>query len=314
MGDAGSSTVVVSVDAELGWGYHDVSPPPAWLDRARSGWQRLVALCDEFRVPTTWAVVGHLFLDSCDGVHDHHPLSPEEFAHERRVWSSRPDLRFGHGLIASVRDADVDHEIGCHTFAHVEFDDPRVDRSVARAEMDRCVRFAEDRGISLRSFVFPRNAVEYRDVLAEYGFTCYRGRRPGTEDGSSRRPIQKATAGLTRVDTPPLVTPTIDEYGLVNVPASLYLFDLEGIARRIVANLRGDYVIRAAKAGIDAVIGSGRVLHLWLHPNNLTTDGDISRVRAVFEYLEERRESTDLSVATMGEIADAVRTTRSRVD
>lgn len=307
MAEVGSGTVVISVDAELGWGYHDVSPPPTWLDSARDGWQRLVELCDEFGVPATWAVVGHLFLDSCDGVHSDHPLSPEEFAHERRVWASRPDLRFGHGLIESVRDARLDHEIGCHTFAHVEFNDPRVDRTVARAEIGRCVQLATDRGISLRSFVFPRNAVGHRDVLAEYGFTCYRGRRPGTENGSSRRPVRKATEGLTRVDAPPLVEPTVDEYGLVNVPASLYLFDFEGIARRIVENLRGDYVLRAAKAGIDAVIGSGRVLHLWLHPNNITADRDVRRLRAVLGYLEERRESTDLRVATMGELADAVR-------
>lgn len=310
MADLGPGTVVVSVDAELGWGYRDVSPPPTWLDRARDGWHRLVALCDEFEVPATWAVVGHLFLDSCDGIHEDHPLSPEAFAHERQVWASRPDLRFGRGLVEAVRGARADHEIGCHTFAHVEFDDPRVDRSVARAELDRCVGLAADSGISLRSFVFPRNAVGHRDVLAEYGFTCYRGRRPGTEDGSSRRPVQKAIAGLTSVDAPPLVEPTVDEFGLVDVPASLYLFDLEGIPRQVVENLRGDYVVRAAQAGIDAVVGSGRVLHLWLHPNNVTSEHDVRRLRAVFEYLAERRAETGLRVETMGRVADRVLSAR----
>jgi len=303
----GPGTVVVSVDAELGWGYRDVSPPPERLDRARAGWRRLLALCDEYNVPCTWAVVGHLLLDACDGAHADHPLSPGAFARERGAWASRPDLRFGHGLVEAVREADADHEIGCHTFAHVEFNDPHVNRSVARAELERCVRLAADCGLPLSSFVFPRNGVAHRDVLAEYGFTCYRGRRPGTGDGSTRRPVQKAVAGLTRVDTPPLVDPYVDEYGLVDVPASLYLFDLRGLPDRVIRRLRGDYVVRAATAGIDAVVGSGRVLHLWLHPNDVTSKRDVRRLRAIFEHLADRRAETDLQVETMADAADRVR-------
>jgi len=308
MVDRGSGTVVISVDAELGWGYHDVSPPE-WLDQVRDGWKRLLELFDEFELPSTWAVVGHLFLDSCDGIHSDHPLSPEEFSHERGVWASRPDLRFGRGLVQAIQDASVSHEIGCHTFSHVEFDDARVDRTVARAELERCIRLAEDDGIQMSSLVFPRNSVAHRDVLGEYGFSCYRGRRPGTIQGSSRRPVRKMIASLGSVDAPPLVEPHFDDYNLVNIPASLYLFGFEGLSRQVIKKLRGDYVVRAARAGIDAVVGSGRVFHMWLHPNNIRSEIDVRRLESIFEYVAKRREATNLRVATMAEVADDARDT-----
>jgi peptidoglycan/xylan/chitin deacetylase (PgdA/CDA1 family) len=301
-------TVVISVDAELGWGYHDHESLPSWLDAARAGWLELVDLCDAYEIPTTWAFVGHLLLEDCDGRHSDHPLSPEWFARERGAWADRPDLRFGPDLVTAVRDADVKHELACHTFSHVPFGNPDVPRPVAEAEIETCLRLAAERDISLSSFVFPRNAVGHRDVLADYGFECYRGKRP---DAGSNLPLErqlsKLVGGVTRPAVPPLVDATIDEYGLVDVPASLYLFNFEGIGRRFVETIRDDFVVRSVRRGLDAVAGTDRILHLWLHPNNLRTDSDVDRLQRVFEAIRERSDAGDVNVETMGEVAERVR-------
>jgi hypothetical protein len=102
------------------------------------------------------------------------------------------------------------------------------------------------------------------------------------------------------------VTPTVDEHGLVDVPASLYLFSLEGLAGTVSSAVRGDPVLRQARLGIDEAIQSDEMFHLWLHPNNILGPGDAERLERVFGYVRERVDSTDLRVETMGEVARRV--------
>lgn len=294
-------SVVVSVDAELGWGFHDIEIPTDRLESARVGWKRLAALCSEFDVPATWAVVGHLFLDDCDGRHETHPLGPEWFRSEREEWADRPSLRYGPHLVADLRDDEVDHEIGCHTFSHVLFGDDETTVDVARAEIQHSLAATRGTDIDLRSFVFPRNDVGHRAVLAEFGFDCYRGVGP-----ASPSPVEKLTAATVGSPSPRLVTPVVDEFGLVNVPASLYLFSFEGPVRNAVSTLFEDPIVQRACRGIDAAVESENgVFHMWLHPNNLVSRTEASRMRAIFSYLDSRRDQ--VSIETMGEVADHVR-------
>ncbi len=293
-------TIVFSVDAELGWGFHDEADPPTHrVERSRWGWRQLLSLFEEFDVPATWAVVGHLMLEDCDGHHWDHPAGPAWFARERTTWASRPDLRFGDGLVDRVRSADVDHEIGCHTFSHVEFGDERTSPDVARAELERCEELAADWDLSLKSFVFPRNKVGYRDLLAEYGYESYRGWPQTAAGKGAARKLAEATVAENE---PRLVTPTVDEYGLVNVPPSLFMFGFEGLARRMTAPVFGDPIVAEARRGIDEAIRQDGVYHLWLHPNNLTSVHDVGRLRRVLGYLDTHRH--EVSIATMGAVAE----------
>jgi peptidoglycan/xylan/chitin deacetylase (PgdA/CDA1 family) len=305
-------SVVVSVDAELGWGHHDLSAPPRErVAAARRGWETLVALFDEFDVPATWAVVGHLFLSECDGHHADHPAPDSWFAHEHGPDALDPALRYAPDLVAAVRDADAGHEIGCHTFSHVEFGDPATPQALARAELAASVDAAREFGVSLSSFVFPRNRPGHRAVLAEHGFCCYRGVRPGLRSGAFGT-IEKLARATVTGGRPPLVEPTLDEFGLVDVPASLYLYGFEGVGRDIIAPVWGDPVVRQARRGIDAAAGGDGVFHVWLHPNNLVGSRHVERLRAVLEHLAARRADGDLRVETMHEVAERVRVASSR--
>ena len=308
-------SVVLSLDAELGWGFHDQkSPPTDRAERARAGWKRLIDCFEEAAVPATWAIVGHLFLDDCDGEHASHPASGDWFASERGRWRSRPDLRFGEGLIGRIEGSPIAHEIGSHSFSHVVFGDADTTRTLAAAEIDASVELARERGVSLSSFVYPRNRVGHRDTLAEGGFVCYRGRAPARDldDFAGGRPLRKLAEAT--IDAPPLVRPRYDEFGLVNVPASLYLFGFEGLGRSIAESVWDDPVVRAAKRGIDAAAeangSENEVFHMWLHPNNLVTPRDVRRVRRILAYLDAQRTAGRVSVETMAEVA--ARTDRVR--
>jgi len=298
--------VVISIDAQLGWGFHDREEPPTdRIDAARPGWRTLLDLLEEFDVPATWGVVGHLLLEDCDGAHVSHPLAPNWFRCERDRWVDRPELRYGHDLVEATVSSSPDHEIGFQTFSHVELGDEAVSDDLARAE---CAAFfdamPEDLS-SVRSVVFPGNEVGHRDVLAEWGLDCYRGTTDDVGRGSSilPRPLAAATGS-----PPPVVEPEVDEFGLVNVPASMQLAGEDRTGGRLFERAVGDPVVRAARRGIDAAADGDGVFHAWLRPHDLREDRDVERVRGVLAHVAERR-GDGLDVATMGEVAATVRPT-----
>lgn len=289
-------TVVISVDAELGWGFHDLpDPPERRVESGRSGWRELIELFDEFGVPATWAYVGHLLLDDCDGRHDGYPDG--WFTRERRAWRDRPDLRFGRELIEAVRDADADHELACHTFSHVLFGDASTD--LARTEVVSSLALAREHDVDLTSFVFPRNDVGHLDVLAEWGFSCYRG-SPVTSRTGSR--FRRLLQGTVTDWTPPLIEPTLDRYGMVDLPPSLYLFSFEGMPRRLVEPVFGDPIVGQVRRGLEDAAERDGVLHLWLHPNDLVDDRACERMRTVLAHVER----ADVRVETMRDVAERV--------
>lgn len=298
-------SVVISVDAELGWGFSDHEEPPlSRVDAARTGWRVLLDVLETHDVAATWAVVGHLFLDDCDGGHGDHLAVDGCGDPERGRGRGRPELRFGRDLVGEVVDADADHEIACHSFSHLLFDTPETTRELARAELAAAAEAARSVGVEFESFVYPRNAVGHRDLLAEFGFRCYRG--TGQEPESRlRRTAWKllATSGHSSV---PLTTPTVDEYGLVDIQPSLYLFGFEGWPRQVATALWDDPVVRLAKRGIDRANREDALVHFWLHPNNLQTERDVSRVRRIVAYAAAQRDRTDLSIETMADVAARV--------
>ncbi|GAB3664494.1 polysaccharide deacetylase family protein [Halopiger thermotolerans] len=293
-------SVVVSLDAELGWGFHDFDTLPTdRVESGRRGWSVMLDLLSEFEIPATWAVVGHLMLESCDGRHAEHPAPEGWFERERTEWADRADLRFAPDLVDALLAADVDHEFASHSFSHVLFGQPETDRELAEAELRRSTEIAAEWDQSVETFVYPRNDIAHRDVLADYGLQAYRGRSP-TRDGV------RGIFDSTFRDQSMLVEPVVDEYGLVNVPASLFLFGFEGPARTVAESIWEDPMVVQARRGIDEAVESDGIFHMWLHPNNLTHERDDRRMRAILAYLDQKRSNTDLTVETIGEVARTV--------
>ena len=303
-------TVVISIDAALGWGFHD-SPaaerPTERIARSRWGWKRLAETLEAFELPATWAVVGHLFEHDCAGAHVGHPTPSGWFAHERGDDPMDAQYRFAPDLLGELIESDIAHDIGAQTYSHVELDADYATEALARAECDRAIEAAEAAGLSMASFVFPRNRVDHREILADSGFRCYRGTGPedirSRPDSASLRTLVQATVVQ---DPPPLVDPTVDEYGLVNVPPSLYLFGFGDRTRRALAATVGDPVLRQARLGVDAAADGDGVCHLWLRSSDLTTAADVDRFRAICAHIDSVRTDTDLRVETMQSVADSV--------
>ncbi|OYR46468.1 MULTISPECIES: polysaccharide deacetylase family protein [unclassified Halorubrum] len=302
-----TGSVVISLDCELGWGRHSNVPSGEFVREGRSNWYRLLDLFAEFDVRATWSIVGHLALSDCDRPHSDHP-SGERCCDQSVDGVPPKEVWFAPDLVDAVRLASVDHEIGSHGFTHWRFDRDGMTESSADSEFAESAAALRDSGSAPTSFVYPVNRVGHRRRLAENGFDCYRGPNPRIASQTVlRRRLGKLRDAVAWAGTPPIVTPSVDEYGLVNVPASLFLYGFEGSARSAVTAVSRDPVVAKAKRGIDAAAASDGVFHLWFHPHDFEADGDGGRLRPVLEHLRDRVDSTDLRVETMGDVSRRVR-------
>ncbi|MBP7416884.1 MAG: hypothetical protein KA831_09545 [Pyrinomonadaceae bacterium] len=311
----------ISLDFELIWGTLDHSGVERYgkicqFEREQVI-DRLLDLFVEFEFSTTWCVVGHLFLDKCE---KHNGVKHPEIVRPNHEWMTRDwfeldpneaehesSIFVGRSLVEKIKNCPVPQEIGSHSFSHVIFSDPGCSRETAVSEMRECKRVADEIGVKLRSFAFPRNEVGHLDVLKEYGIESYRGVEPHWyENGSYPKKVRRLMHlfDVVSAKTPPVVMPEKDASGLWNIPGSAIFFPMHGKRRYLPVERR---VSRAVK-GLNRASREKRIFHLWFHPTNMADQPDqmFDGLRQILEHAANLRSKDQLEVLTMGEILDRV--------
>jgi peptidoglycan/xylan/chitin deacetylase (PgdA/CDA1 family) len=316
--------LVISLDQEFIWGSFDHTAPGAFLAAhpdPRGTVRALIELFDEFDIPVTWAIVGHLFLASCKRGADgkaHPEIVRPQYEWYEGDWlgvdpctdRTRDPLFYGDDVLDMVQGARARHEIACHSFSHLVYGDPGCSEAAAAADLDACVGAAAARGLTLRSFVFPRNREGHHALLREHGFTAFRGEEPAwwrDLPGPAKRAGHLFDQATAR--PPPIVQPTEKLPGLWNLPGSLLLLHRHGVRRYIPFAARK----RRISVGLSEAIRRGGVFHLWFHPHNLSFDRD-GLFRVLRDGLREAARLRDrgaLDVRTMGDVADALGAARA---
>jgi hypothetical protein len=270
----------------------------------------LLALLHEFEIPATWCVVGHLFLDACDGKHAelkrpaHRWLRKDWFHHDPGGRESDESVFLGRSLVEKVLACPTRQEIGFHSFSHVIWGDPGCSNEVAESEIKACAQAAAWTGSRAVSFVFPRNRVGHLDVLAANGIRVFRGPGPRWYERDENPGVLGRLAHLLEVavGTPgPTVLPEITREGLVNLPGSMIYLPAHGIRGLIPIERR----VRRALIGLGNAADQGRVFHLWFHPTNLAERYQpmIAGLRVVFEEVRRLRAAGRLDVRPMASFA-----------
>lgn len=307
----------ISLDFELIWGTVDLFGPDSFRRACEFERERIIdqllALFTEFDFPATWCILGHLFLEKCETINGYkhpeiirpnHAWHPEDwFQHDPCEIENEHSIFLGRSLVEKIKNCPVKQEIGSHSFSHVIFSDEGCSRETAESEMQECVRLANNIGVKLESFAFPRNEVGHLDVLREQGFTCYRGVEPNWYE--NQKVPEKARRVLRLIDVlraakPPVVLPEKTESGLWNIPGSAIYFPMHGGRRHIPLSLR----VKRAVKGLDAAVRERKVFHLWFHPTNMAdeTDSMFSGLRQIMMYAAGLRDKGVLDFMTMGEL------------
>jgi hypothetical protein len=135
-----------------------------------------------------------------------------------------------------ILDADVEHEIACHTFSHIDCRNEVCSEKVFTDEIHECIQAARKYGISLKSFVHPANMIGNLDTLRKLGFTSYRSSRSGLLD-----------------------YPEKNSSGLWELPCTAELHYRKPWSL--------DYHIARYKKIIERAVEHDRLLYLWFHPS-----------------------------------------------
>lgn len=319
--------LVVSLDFELHWGVRDTYPPDGGSYRAnllgaRAAIPRMLDLFEEFGIAATWATVGMLFARSRDELCQFRPAVLPHYRdarlnpYDEQVGFDEADdpLHFASGLIEVIR-ATPQQEIATHTFSHLCCLEPGVERDAFKADLDSAVAIAADRGLRVRSIVFPRNQcnLDFADLLVQAGITCYRGNErhalyraaPGADYHRLLRRggrLLDAYLGFTG----PHITAWGDiprAMGLCDVPASAFLRPYSPRLRRLDP-LR----LRRISGGIEQAAVSNGIYHLWWHPHNvgIHTDENLHLLREVLQVFARCRDRHGMRSLSMAGVAEVV--------
>ncbi len=309
---------LLSLDTEFAWGMihrNGVEENMRLYARTRKVTEQFIELLEQYEISATWAVIGHLMLESCaprggvkhpeivrpayewfDG--DWFDQDPASDKHADPVW-------YWPEIVGWLKACRTPQEIGSHTFSHITVDDPGCSREAFASDLDACLELARHHGIEIRSFVYPRNRVGHLDVLIERGFTSYRGEAPswyGDFPWHAWRVAHKLdnfAPHATRVVYP--------EYrgGIWNLPASYYYPHATRSRRDWGRWLPVWTRVAKVRRGLAAAAESGGMVHIWFHPYNLAGDPErlLAGLEDIFKVVRRMREAGKIDNPTMGDLA-----------
>ena len=298
MGDHGAkffldkAVFIISLDVELAWGFIAYSQHKV-LTLLRNDSQQgrgtidwLLRLFEKYQIPATWAMVGHLFLDSKKARELINPDMPQfkEGWLDWNLYSSicSMSLYLGRDIVLNIQASPVKHEIGLHSFFHIPFS---CSLEVARAEVEAGVAAAQNLGINLRSFVFPENKIGHVDVLKNNGFKIFRS-RTGRKHESRNLLIKKVNSAIHWITAPPVLPSQVD--GIWVIPRSMSFHK----------------PLIPAKILLGRAIRLKKVFHISLHPWQLLLDKSLLKdLEAFLALVSRKRDEGQIGVMTMGELA-----------
>ncbi len=180
---------VISLDFEIYWGVRDVLELDQYRNHllgVRKVIPGLLSLFEKYDINATFATVGLLFFNDKEemiqGLPGRKPkykdphISPYE-GHFEQVGNNETEdpYHYAPSLIKKINDAG--QEVGCQTFSHYYCLEKGQTIEDFRDDIRAAKRIAEKRGITVQSFVFPRNQYNeaYLQVCKEEGINSFRG-------------------------------------------------------------------------------------------------------------------------------------------
>jgi hypothetical protein len=283
--NAAQAAVSISADFEMSWAWRGRDPDAARIRgiQERANVPLLLEMLDDYSIPITWATVGHLFLESCTRscaglAHTDMPRpkvndrwTGDWYLHDPCSDVRREPLWYAPDLVQQIIDSKTDHEIGTHTFSHINFS-PRCSTSeLVHHEMQACADAMRPYGITPRSLVFPHNIMghTYLPLLAAEGMVAVRHR-----DERIRCSYPERTpSGVYKI------------YESMNMRSARYY----------------DYLDKV-KIFVEKAMERRAAYSLWLHPSDPAELFD-DHFRRILQYLASEQKSGRIWVATMRDLA-----------
>jgi hypothetical protein len=171
-------TVTISIDLEGGVGLSHVSR--RYFKKMQPQWNSyktalaMHSIFNKYSLPITWAMCGHLFLDSCNG---NHGFDERDWYGDWFAWDPKSDVKGNPDWympdFVNLLKMDKTAEIAYHSFGHFNYlhaSDKTIIKDLELADQIR-----KQYAIPLKTLVYPYNAVSHIEESLQHGFNSFRG-------------------------------------------------------------------------------------------------------------------------------------------
>lgn len=290
--ELGKAVVIISADFELAWAWRyskRKNEPIEMAKLERENFPIILNKLNELEIPITWATVGHLFLDSCErknGLAHYDIPRPKYFENEfwkynKGDWfdidpcgnyKTQPNF-YAPDLIEMILNSKIKHEIGCHSFSHIDYSEKHSSRELIEADLNACEQAAKKFGIKMKSFVFPGNFYGHFDLLEKHGFKI----------------VRYKSNDLKEIGFPEKVNKNL------NAIHDSLAFDLaeEGWDY--------NYILWKFKKYVEKAIEKKAIAHFWFHPS-IGHEQINNYIFPFLEYLYKQREEGEIEMLTMNQM------------
>ena len=284
--------ILISADFELAWAWRYSKrkvDPIKMAKQEREHFPLILNKLNELKIPITWATVGHLFLDSCEmkngTPHFEMPRSKyfenEYWKYDKGDWfdldpcgnyKTHPEF-YAPDLIEMILNSKVKHEIGCHSFSHIDYSEKHSSKELIEADLHACEQAAKRFGVKMQSFVFPGNFHGHFDLLEKYGYKL----------------VRYKSNDMKEIGFPEKVTKNLSA-----IHDSLS-FDLaeEGWDY--------NYILLKMKKYVEKAIEKKAIAHFWFHPS-IEREQINNYFFPFLEYLYKQREEGRIEMLTMNQM------------
>lgn len=284
--------IIISADFELAWAWRYAKrkvDPIKLAKQEREHFHLILNKLNELEIPITWATVGHLFLDSCErknGTPHFEMPRPKYFENEFWKYDSGdwydidpcgnyktyPEF-YAPDLIEMILSSKISHEIGCHSFSHIDYSEEHSGKELIQADLQACEEAAKRFGVKLESFVFPGNFHGHFDLLEKYGYKVVRYKSNDMKEIGYPERISK---------------------NLSAIHDSL-AFDLAE------QGWDYNYVLWKMKKYVEKAIEIKAIAHFWFHPS-MEREQINNYFFPFLEYLNKRQENGEIDILTMKQL------------
>ncbi len=322
----GFGAFVVSFDFELHWGVRDHMPPNGpYLQNllgSRVVIPRLLRLFERYDLAATWATVGFLFAASRTELDHFRPAilpkyknpALDPYVEPTGSGEHEDQLHYAASLVDQIRQSPG-QEVATHTFSHYYCLEPGQTLDAFQADLRSSVAIAAERGIALRSIVFPRNQVNpaYASALLDAGISCYRGSENGWMYRSVPQSQKVAAMRAARLADSYFGIPGRQIVNWAEIPQANGLCNVRGsrFLRPYRSKLGAFEKLRLRRitAEMNVAAQNHGIYHLWLHPHNVgvNIEGNLEFFEEILQAFASCRSRFGMRSLSMQSVAELAR-------
>ncbi|MHA1757930.1 MAG: hypothetical protein ACTSVV_14245 [Promethearchaeota archaeon] len=245
-------------------------------------------------IKSTWGFVGNLIDKEF-----HYPLDPLK-KYYIELYNKFSTSKFSRlykaiDILNLLLSSNLDFELAFHSFFHIPYTYKNFGKEQIKLEMKLLNKLRQSLNISVKSFIFPQNKINYLTIIKKNNFMYYRGKAPLINSlilyFYDKFPLK---IGLEKIWLFFSRSSKIkNKKGLMNLPATIYIKN--GISLTLWKKL--------VEISIDKAIYKNQLVHIYFHIHNLIqeekTEENIRIIKDIFNFIGNKIKNYEIESKKM---------------